>query len=293
VELRQAQEALSRAEALFKAGALAQPEYQAKKDSVELLKAQIAGDPAEIARVRLVAAQRQLELAEALFKEGAMAGPDYQAAKNAVELRQAELRAAEAAQSATPAFGPVIERVVYDPDASCRDCFIDLDTGNLVSIPDDPDLKARIRTGLQTAVDKEVRSWAAGKGVDATAKVVIANGKAIQCGLNAVHVMTSKVANEAGDKWTPAQVRDHPNLSLSVWRFIPATAELNTDGKFPATWIFRTDEGGMGILQITGFTENPRGVTIRYKLVQAVTALPAPAPTSAKQGEGKTHQNPE
>jgi hypothetical protein len=33
-------------------------------------------------------------------------------------------------------------------------------------------------------------------------------------------------------------------------------------------WFFKTREGGMGILQITGFTENPRGVKIRYKLVQ-------------------------
>jgi len=39
----------------------------------------------------------------------------------------------------------------------------------------------------------------------------------------------------------------------------------------PSTWIFQTREGGVGILQITGFTGNPRGVKIRYKLVQAST----------------------
>lgn len=33
-------------------------------------------------------------------------------------------------------------------------------------------------------------------------------------------------------------------------------------------WFFKTREGTIGILQITGFTENPRGVKIRYKLVQ-------------------------
>ena len=36
----------------------------------------------------------------------------------------------------------------------------------------------------------------------------------------------------------------------------------------PATWLFKTREGGMGLVQITGFTENPRAVKIRYKLVQ-------------------------
>ena len=36
----------------------------------------------------------------------------------------------------------------------------------------------------------------------------------------------------------------------------------------PATWLFKTREGGMGLVQITGFAENPRAVKIRYKLVQ-------------------------
>jgi serine/threonine protein kinase len=35
------------------------------------------------------------------------------------------------------------------------------------------------------------------------------------------------------------------------------------------TFIFQTREGGKGILQILGFAENPPGVKIRYKLVQA------------------------
>jgi serine/threonine protein kinase len=38
-------------------------------------------------------------------------------------------------------------------------------------------------------------------------------------------------------------------------------------GTMPAYW-FETRTGLKGILQITGFTENPRGVKIRYKLVQ-------------------------
>jgi hypothetical protein len=36
----------------------------------------------------------------------------------------------------------------------------------------------------------------------------------------------------------------------------------------PQTICFKTGEGKLGILQITGFTENPPGVKIRYKLVQ-------------------------
>ena len=32
--------------------------------------------------------------------------------------------------------------------------------------------------------------------------------------------------------------------------------------------VFQTRKGGMGILQITGFTENPRSAKLCYKLVQ-------------------------
>jgi hypothetical protein len=40
------------------------------------------------------------------------------------------------------------------------------------------------------------------------------------------------------------------------------------------TYIFKTREGGMGLLQLTGFTDNPRGVKLRYKLVQNSTTNP-------------------
>jgi hypothetical protein len=36
----------------------------------------------------------------------------------------------------------------------------------------------------------------------------------------------------------------------------------------PVTYVFETRRGLGGVLQITGFTDNPRGVKIRYKLVQ-------------------------
>jgi serine/threonine protein kinase len=39
-------------------------------------------------------------------------------------------------------------------------------------------------------------------------------------------------------------------------------------GKGPHTFLFKTGSGKIGLLQIIGFTENPRGVKIRYKLVQ-------------------------
>lgn len=37
----------------------------------------------------------------------------------------------------------------------------------------------------------------------------------------------------------------------------------------PATYAVKTRENGAGLLQITGFTNNPRGVKIRYKPAQS------------------------
>ena len=45
----------------------------------------------------------------------------------------------------------------------------------------------------------------------------------------------------------------------------------------PMTFLFGTYKGSIGVLQITGFTTNPRGVKIRYKLVQTPSVPNAPA----------------
>lgn len=41
----------------------------------------------------------------------------------------------------------------------------------------------------------------------------------------------------------------------------------NPKGKLPATFVFKTAEGNMGLLQITGFTDERRSLTLRYKRV--------------------------
>ena len=102
VKLRQAEEAVPMFEARYKAGQIDGLTLQAAKDEVEILRAEIAGDPVQVARVRLAAAERQLQGAEAQYKAGLMDFEKYQAAKNAVEIRQIELRAAPP-PPATPA----------------------------------------------------------------------------------------------------------------------------------------------------------------------------------------------
>ena len=45
--------------------------------------------------------------------------------------------------------------------------------------------------------------------------------------------------------------------------------------KSPTSWLFVTRKGVSGILEITGFSDNPRGVKIRYKLAEAPAAIEA------------------
>jgi hypothetical protein len=43
---------------------------------------------------------------------------------------------------------------------------------------------------------------------------------------------------------------------------------LRADGALPKTFLFETREGGMGVLQLAGFVDKPRGVKIRYRRLQ-------------------------
>jgi hypothetical protein len=53
---------------------------------------------------------------------------------------------------------------------------------------------------------------------------------------------------------------------------------MTAKGDLPATYLIQTREGGRGILQITGFSDNPSGVRIRYRMLQPAEAH-RPKPT--------------
>jgi serine/threonine protein kinase len=62
----------------------------------------------------------------------------------------------------------------------------------------------------------------------------------------------------------PAQTT---NFGTRTW--LPTS---QADKALPITYLFKSAAGNIGILQITGFTDNPPGVKIRYKLVQNAPA---------------------
>jgi serine/threonine protein kinase len=193
-------------------------------------------------------------------------------------------------------FGPVIERILNDPDDDPRNSFLDLDTGTVFDDPVPPptgNMSVEMRIGFTIgAMDSLLRAIRERK-VDLVGD---ASGNSLAgCDLVAVPVANEQFDSASADTilWrqnetaltntgqdfvslhatnTPFAQLFHAVLGLAQdFRTLHAT---NT----PATWLFKTREGSSGILQITGFTENPRGVKLRYKLVQdskSAAALPS------------------
>jgi hypothetical protein len=80
------------------------------------------------------------------------------------------------------------------------------------------------------------------------------------------------------DRLTPAV------FAAKLSRALPPDTYLGRINALPATFLFQTREGGAGILQITGFTDEPRAVKFRYKLAQD-SANPAVEPPAISEAE--------
>jgi serine/threonine protein kinase/formylglycine-generating enzyme required for sulfatase activity len=152
-------------------------------------------------------------------------------------------------------FGPVIERVVQQGmlalgTAQLTNCWINFETGDLISLTDKDDrtpfveLEARLRQ----------------QGVDAT------------CAAGARGPMLKSFDEQLRFVYLPGQ--DEAEIAAGdvprLWnRHTPkeSTEDLG-EVRFPQNYIFKSREGNFVFLQLTGLSENPIGVKIRYKMVQ-------------------------
>jgi hypothetical protein len=151
-------------------------------------------------------------------------------------------------------FGPVVERILYDENRGTDLSLIDFDDGKQLALP-----------ALMDLTDP----WLAAKGVDAMA----ATGPSYR-GLWALNLRAQTSVGEL--EWQRITVARAQNIlnaisaRLTVTKFL-----LSADGALPKTFLFETREGGLGILQIVGFVEGPRGVKVRYKRVQSGNEIAA------------------
>lgn len=167
---------------------------------------------------------------------------------------------ADDATAYTATFSPVIERVLSQNSQSDV-CFIDLDD-NRVFAPPSSDLSM-----------EELNQWITSKGIDAIAMTREAG--AVQ-GLVGWDMRLLQVD---GSGWQDSL----PKALAAKLESVQPLREVIMRGEnaLPATFLLQTREGGKGVLQITGFTDNPRGVKIRYKLVKWSKGSP-PVTTSSK-----------
>ncbi len=150
-----------------------------------------------------------------------------------------------------PGFDPTIEITVNDAPSVEKDCLIDFDTGKLFSLPEN----------WREVMSKNDGEWVIKNGIDASA-ATRSNIKGLIC-----NGMIFAIAPGRKSYWD--NVKANSLVTSNLWEVgkpgIPAY--MTTQGQLPATYMFKTREGRIGILQITGFSDKPRGVNIRYKMV--------------------------
>ena len=205
-----------------------------------------------------------------------------------------------------PTFGPVIARVIQARQTGTNS-FLDLDTGQLLTPPPDvtnalvpiqpADQVERFWQGLDIMENTRpfrYIAWLRESGADlmfnGDGQIIAFDGNfAIAHGESSTNwddwAGLSPEMTRAALETIGSATRDTQSGATTV-TLLPGSVTYTSATRLPsryssglsadlltreqsATWFFKTRKGSVGILQITGFTENPRGVKIRYKLVQS------------------------
>jgi beta-lactamase regulating signal transducer with metallopeptidase domain/multidrug resistance efflux pump len=163
-----------------------------------------------------------------------------------------------AATEKRPDFGPVIERTIYDPDTQRTNSLLDLDTGKLFSEPALP--PDQNTPSLLTAIDTFLK-------LVRTEKIDLL-GDASGHSVMGLDMVAAQVPNEQFEslhvEWLVSDKRLAAPTQTETWM---------TPKEVPATYIFKTREGGRGILQIVRFN-NHQNADIRYKVVSSEGGTP-------------------
>jgi serine/threonine protein kinase/Sec-independent protein translocase protein TatA len=195
-------------------------------------------------------------------------------------------------------FGPWIEATVLHPSTG-KDCCINFDSGQLLTPP--PEILAAMPATNTPGSDifqamPEEMGWgafrSAAANTNALARWIVESGvDAVELAPNRLVVFcpvrtSSPIADPAlNPDWerqvTPAWLlwklhfteksQNAEPLPPNTYEVLPFPSESSSSTN--ELCIFRTRAGKMGVMQITGLTDNPRGVKIRYKLMQNGMAL--------------------
>ncbi len=198
----------------------------------------------------------------------ALAVLDDSRLKSAVSDAEQKIGGKSSAVAPKMAFGPVVERVLPCEMPLRSISGINLESGRVETVSFETN---SIPTGSPTGEEYFEKM-----GVDMIAigdPKLMPQSSGLNCkfGTFALPLETSDW-DDAPASVVLAHATNLPSMQEPV-KNTPEFAKMTVlliseDGVLPKTFIFHTRAGNSGILQITGFTENPRGVQLRYKLVQ-------------------------
>ncbi len=146
-------------------------------------------------------------------------------------------------------FGDVVELTVNDDNAKVN-FFADLDAGRLITPPDT----------LNNNDENAVLRWIKDNGID----VMGETAESVN-GLIGFNMYAARVDNYFWDA-------SHREFTDRLLVRIDDPVLLSVEDRFPVTYLIKTSKYKLGILQILGFSENPEGIKIRYKLLNKKTA---------------------
>jgi hypothetical protein len=144
-------------------------------------------------------------------------------------------------------FGPVIERVIND-NGEEKHWLIDFETGRLFS------------PSTETRSEEVFSRWIAENRIDAMGET-----RTSSPGLYGFDMEAIPIAAETWETISPKELADALSIAKSGTRTV-----MSAKGKLPLTYIFKTREGGMGVVQILEmqYKKKPRYFRIRYKMLQ-------------------------
>ncbi|MBC8468462.1 MAG: carboxypeptidase regulatory-like domain-containing protein [Planctomycetes bacterium] len=146
-------------------------------------------------------------------------------------------------------FSEVVEMTVNDDGAKVN-MFADLDSGKLITPPDI----------LNFDDENAVLRWIKDNGID-----VMGETAAGIHGLVGFNMYAASVDNFFWDA-DPLEFTDRLMVRIDD------PVLLSVENLLPVTYLIKTSEYKMGILQILGFVENSKGIKIRYKLLNKEAA---------------------
>jgi predicted Ser/Thr protein kinase len=163
--------------------------------------------------------------------------------------------------------GPAVERVVNDFQSTREQSALSFDTGKLVPVP----ATITLATLTDPSGQPAALAWARDQQVDALAFVTMEGGKLVKCGLLCPGLVVIRANNKEWNpnEATPRDLKEKFEEAMREWKEIPHIAEVTTGDDFPANYlILDTRTHRRGVLQILGVADQPRGVKIRYRLVE-------------------------